>query len=173
MLEEDLCRAYKWRYIWRDHIKFHETRIFANTSYINYFHTFTVIRVSWWLLLVISVIDDKYKFSFWYIKIYAYYVYSFVYLCRSLLEQQIKLRKKTNHCLKFSLVFPIIWILINKSVVIIKFGYAKNVRFGREIFILSPVAYITVDFKELVGWLRFGSEQVSREKRGYKNSPRT
>ena len=32
-----------------------------------------------------------------------------------------------------------------------KFGYAKNVQFGREIFyFLSPVAYITVDFKKLV-----------------------
>ena len=31
-----------------------------------------------------------------------------------------------------------------------KFGYPKNVQFGREIFSLSPVAYIRVDFKNLV-----------------------
>ena len=30
-----------------------------------------------------------------------------------------------------------------------KFGYAKNVQFGWEIFTLSPVDYIAVD---LVGW---------------------
>ena len=42
-------------------------------------------------MLVIGVIDDEYKFSFWYIEVLAYYVHSLVYLCRSLLEQQIKL----------------------------------------------------------------------------------
>ena len=31
-----------------------------------------------------------------------------------------------------------------------KFDYAKNVKFGREIFTLSPVAYKTVYFKRLV-----------------------
>ena len=31
-----------------------------------------------------------------------------------------------------------------------KFGYAKNVRFGRQIFTLGPVAYTAVDFKKLV-----------------------
>ena len=29
-------------------------------------------------------------------------------------------------------------------------GMPKNAQFGREIFTLSPVAYITVDFKKLV-----------------------
>ena len=29
-------------------------------------------------------------------------------------------------------------------------GMLKNAQFGREIFTLSPVAYITVDFKKLV-----------------------
>ena len=38
----------------------------------------TVIRVSWWFLLVIRVIDDECKFSFWYTLISAYYVYSLV-----------------------------------------------------------------------------------------------
>ena len=66
--------------------------------------------------------------------------------------------KKTNYCLNFSLVFPIIWIPIKISVVIIKkcrkgnksLGMLKIVKFGWEIFTLSPVAYITVDFKKLV-----------------------
>ena len=31
-----------------------------------------------------------------------------------------------------------------------KFGFAKNVRFGREIFTLGPVAYTAADFKKLV-----------------------
>ena len=47
--------------------------------------------ISWCFLLVIRVIDDKCKFLFWYIEVSAYYVYSLVYLCRSLLEQQIEL----------------------------------------------------------------------------------
>ena len=34
---------------------------------------------------------DECKFSFWYSEVSAYYVYNLVYLCRSLLEQQIKL----------------------------------------------------------------------------------
>ena len=42
-------------------------------------------------MLVIRVNDDGYKFSFWYIEVLVYYVHSLVYLCRSLLEQQIKL----------------------------------------------------------------------------------
>ena len=36
------------------------------------------IRVSW--------INDESKFSFWYIEVFAYYVYNLVYSCRSLLE---------------------------------------------------------------------------------------
>ena len=55
-----------------------------------YFHklwllqpTLTDIRVSWWFLLVIRVIDDECKFSFWYIKVSAHYVYK----CRSLLDK--------------------------------------------------------------------------------------
>ena len=31
------------------------------------------------------------------------------------------------------------------------FGILKIVQFGREIFTLSPVAYVTVDLKKLVG----------------------
>ena len=59
-----------------------------------------------------------------------------------------------------------------------KFAYMlKIVQFGREIFTLRPVAYITVDFKKLVSdvfllvplWWK---ANVSREKRGYQNSPK-
>ena len=48
-------------------------------------------RVSWWFLLVIRVIDNECKLSFWYIAVSTYYVYNPVYLCPSLLEQQIEL----------------------------------------------------------------------------------
>ena len=38
-------------------------------------------------------------------------------------------------------------------------GYAKHVQFGRDFFIMSPIAYITFDFKTLVAifscWFRF------------------
>ena len=71
---------------------------------------------------------------------------------------EIKVGKKTNNCLNFSLVFRIIWILINISVVIIQrmqeenksLGMLKNGQFGQEILTLSPVACITVHFKTLV-----------------------
>ena len=43
------------------------------------------------LVIVIPVIYDGYKFSFWYIEASAYYVHNVVYLCRSLLEQKIEL----------------------------------------------------------------------------------
>ena len=36
------------------------------------------MRVSWRFLLVIRVIDVECKFSFWYIEVFAYYVYSLV-----------------------------------------------------------------------------------------------
>ena len=52
------------------------------------------IRVSWWFLLVIKVIYDERKSSFWYIEyiqVSAYYVYNLVYLCPSLLEQQMEM----------------------------------------------------------------------------------
>ena len=41
-----------------------------------------------------------------------------------------------------------------------KFGYVKNVQFGREIFTLSPVAYITIDFKKLVSDLAHAGSAV-------------
>ena len=45
-----------------------------------------------------------------------------------------------------------------------KFGYAKNVQFGREIFTLSLVAYISIDFKKLVSDLfHAGSAMVESE----------
>ena len=47
----------------------------------------TVMRFSWWFMLVSRVIDDECKFSFWCIEVYAYYVYSHVYLCRSLIKR--------------------------------------------------------------------------------------
>ena len=47
------------------------------------------VRVTWSFLLDIRVTDDECRFSFWYIEVSAYYVYNLVYLCRSLLEQQI------------------------------------------------------------------------------------
>ena len=50
-----------------------------------------VIGVSWSFLFIVRVIDDKNKFSFWYIEVSACYVYNLVYLCRSLLEQEIEL----------------------------------------------------------------------------------
>ena len=34
-----------------------------------------------------------------------------------------------------------------------KFGYALNMQFGREIFTLSPVAYMASEFKKLVSYL--------------------
>ena len=40
---------------------------------------------------MIRVIDDECRLPFWYIEVFAYYVCSLVYLCRSLLEQQIEL----------------------------------------------------------------------------------
>ena len=43
----------------------------------------------------------------------------------------------------------------------------KIVQFGWEIFTLSPVAYITVDFKKLVSisrWFRCGIKQMYQEK---------
>ena len=40
-------------------------------------------------------------------------------------------------------------------------GMLKNVQFGREIFTLSPVGYMTVDFKKLVSDLFYaGSAMV-------------
>ena len=86
-------------YTWQDNKKFQKNRILANISYINqYFHklwflepALTDIKVSWWFLLVIRVIYDECKFSFWYTEVSAYQVHNLVYLCRSLLEQQIEL----------------------------------------------------------------------------------
>ena len=40
---------------------------------------------------------DGCRFSFWYTEVSAYYVYNIVYLCHSLLEQQIELVLKA-HC---------------------------------------------------------------------------
>ena len=53
----------------------------------------TVIRISWRFLLLSRVVDDECKFLFWYIEVTVYQVYNLVYshVCRSLLEQQIKL----------------------------------------------------------------------------------
>ena len=47
-------------------------------------------------LLFLRVIDDECKFSYWYNEAYCYYVYSLVYLCHSLLEQQIDLVLKPS-----------------------------------------------------------------------------
>ena len=53
----------------------------------------------------------------------------------------------------------------------ISLGMLKNVPFGREIFTLSPAAYITVDSKKLVsdlfhaGSSLVGSESIKRRKR--------
>ena len=47
----------------------------------------------------------------------------------------------------------------NKSLVMLKI-----VQFGRENFILSPVAYVTVDFKKLVGDLFHGIKRMHQEK---------
>ena len=45
-----------------------------------------------------------------------------------------------------------------------KLGYAKDVQFGREIFTLSPVTYIAVDFKKLANDLFYaGSALVEKE----------
>ena len=50
-------------------------------------------------------------------------------------------------------------------------GMLKNVKFGREMFTLSPVAYITVDFKKLVsdlfqaGSTLVGSKSIKRKMR--------
>ena len=47
----------------------------------------------------------------------------------------------------------------------------KNLQFGRKIFTLSPVAYITADFKKLVsdlfhaGSTFLGSESIKRKTR--------
>ena len=49
----------------------------------------TVMRVSWRFPLIIRVINDECEVSFWFIEVFAYYVYNFVYLCCLLLEQQI------------------------------------------------------------------------------------
>ena len=49
-----------------------------------------MIVLSWCHLLVIRVIDDECKFSFWYIEASAYYVCNCVYLFHTL-EQQIEL----------------------------------------------------------------------------------
>ena len=66
----------------------------------------------------------------------------------------IEVGKETNYCLNLSLVFPIIWIRLIKISVNSerkqKFAYPKNVQFGREIFSLSSVAHIRVDFKKSV-----------------------
>ena len=51
----------------------------------------TEIRVSWWFLLFIRVIEYECKFSFWYIEVVAFYVFGLVYLRRWLFEQQIEL----------------------------------------------------------------------------------
>ena len=48
-----------------------------------------IIIVSCWFLLVTSVIDNECKFSFWYTEVSAYCGYNLVYLCHSLVEQQI------------------------------------------------------------------------------------
>ena len=56
---------------------------------------------------------------------------------------EIKVEKKMTSCLDFSLVFPIIWILIIISAVIKhtgreqKFGYDKNMQSGWEMFAKS------------------------------------
>ena len=94
--------------------------------------------------------------------------------------------KKTNYCLSFSFVFPnnmdpnryFSGYNLKNAGRKQKFGYAKNVQFGREIFTLSHVAYITVDFKKLVSDLfHAGSAlvkaNVPREKRGHQNDPET
>ena len=62
---------------------------------------FTVIRVSWWFLFVLGVIDDECTFSFWHIKVFVYYVCSFFCLCCSLLEGGIK------RVVKISIYFPV------------------------------------------------------------------
>ena len=41
-----------------------------------------------------------------------------------------------------------------------KTGYTKNVQFGREIFTLNPVAYITVDLKKLASNLFLASSAL-------------
>ena len=61
---------------------------------------------------------------------------------------EIKVVKKANYCFNINLVFPILSILIDISVVIIEkcrketklLSMLKKVQFGREIFTLSPVA---------------------------------
>ena len=58
------------------------------------------------------------------------------------------------------------------------FGMLKIVQFGQEIFTLSPVAYIRVDFKKVVSdffmlVLLWYKANVSREKRGYQSIPKT
>ena len=65
---------------------------------------------------------------------------------------EIKVGEEKNYCLNIRLVFPILSILIDVSVVIIlrmqegnkSLGIFKNLQFGTEIFILSPVAYINL-----------------------------
>ena len=60
-------------------------------------------------------------------------------------------------------------------------GMLGNIQFGWEIFILTPVAHITFDFKNVVSdlislisrWFRSGRKRMYqlREKRGYQESP--
>ena len=57
---------------------------------------------------------------------------------------EIKMAKKTNYCLNFSLVFPIIRIPILISVVMI-----QRMQEGNKSFTVRPAAYVTVDFKKL------------------------
>ena len=52
-----------------------------------------------------------------------------------------------------------------------RFGYAKNVQSEREIFTLSPVAYITVHFKKLVSDL-FHAGSALVENQSYKRKMR-
>ena len=54
-------------------------------------------------------------------------------------------------------------------------GVLENMQFEWEIFISSPVAYITVDFKKMVSDLfqagcALVESNISREKWGYQNS---
>ena len=86
--------------------------------------------------------------------------------------KEIKVGKKTNDCLNISLAFPIfsilIYILLVKNQRMqegnISLGIFKNVQFGWEIFTVSPVAYITVDFKKLVSDLfHAGSSLAGKE----------
>ena len=44
-----------------------------------------------WSSLELLMMNANSHFSFWYIEVSAYNVYSLVYICRSLLEQEIEL----------------------------------------------------------------------------------